>query len=47
MVEPRAYYTEWRKSAKEKQISCVNAYIQILKNGTDEPLYREEMEAQM
>ena len=25
--EPRAYYAEWNKSEKEKQISCINTYI--------------------
>ena len=25
--EPRAYYTEWSKSEREKQISNINAYI--------------------
>ena len=25
--EPRAYYTEWSKSEREKQISYTNAYI--------------------
>ena len=25
--EPRAYYTEWSKSEREKQISYINAYI--------------------
>ena len=25
--EPKAYYTEWSKSEREKQISYINAYI--------------------
>ena len=25
--EPRAYYTEWSKSEREKQISYINTYI--------------------
>ena len=25
--EPRAYYTEWSKSEREKQISYIDAYI--------------------
>ena len=25
--EPRAYYTQWSKSEREKQISYINAYI--------------------
>ena len=24
--EPRAYYTEWSKSEREKQVSYINAY---------------------
>ena len=28
--EPRAYYTEWSKSEREKQISYTNAYIRNL-----------------
>ena len=27
MDEPRAYYTEWSKSEREKQILYINAYI--------------------
>ena len=27
VAEPRAYYTEWNKSEREKQISYINAYI--------------------
>ena len=27
VVEPRAYYTEWSKSEREKQILYINAYI--------------------
>ena len=27
MVEPWAYYTEWSKSEREKQLSYINAYI--------------------
>ena len=29
--EPRAYYTEWSKSEKEKQISYIKTYIRNLK----------------
>ena len=43
--EPRAYYTEWRKSEREKQISYINAYIWNL-DGTDEPICRRAMESQ-
>ena len=34
--EPRASYTEWSKSEREKQISYINTYIWNLKNATDE-----------
>ena len=27
MDEPKAYYTEWSQSEKERQISYINAYI--------------------
>ena len=27
MDEPRAYYTKWNKSEREKQILCINTYI--------------------
>ena len=47
MDEPRACYTEWSKSEREKQISYINAYIWNLKNGTNEPICREGMEMQM
>ena len=30
VVEPRAYYTEWSKSEREKLISHTNAYIWTL-----------------
>ena len=32
--EPRAYYTEWSKSEREKYISLMPVYI-IYKNGTE------------
>ena len=36
--EPRASYTEWTKSEKEKQVLYINAYIWNLKrNGNNEP----------
>ena len=34
--EPRASYTEWSKSEREKQISYINTYIWNLKNATNE-----------
>ena len=43
MDEPRAWYTEWRKSEREKQI-YINEYIYgIWKNGTDKPICMEGM----
>ena len=30
VYEPRTYYTEWRKSERERQISYINTYIQNL-----------------
>ena len=30
--EPRAYYTEWSKSERERQISYINAYVWNLEN---------------
>ena len=44
--EPRAYYTEWSKSEREKQISSINTYIWNEKDGTDEPICRAAMETQ-
>ena len=34
MDEPRAYYTEWSKSEREKQILYINAYIWNLERWT-------------
>ena len=31
--EPRAYYTEWSKSEREKQLLYINAYIWNLERG--------------
>ena len=28
--EPRVYYTKWSKSEREKEMSCINAYVQNL-----------------
>ena len=42
--EPRAYYTEWGKSEREKQISYSNTYIRNLENSTEEFTYRAAME---
>ena len=45
--EPRDYHTEWSKSEREKQISCINPYIWNLKEGKDDLIYKVEIEAQM
>ena len=42
--EPRAYYTEWSKSEREKQISYINTYIWNLEGRTDEPVCRAGVE---
>ena len=33
--EPVAYYTEWNKSEREKQISCINTHIWNPENGIE------------
>ena len=46
--EPRASYTEWSKTEREKQVSYINVYIYgIYKNGTDEHICRSGIEMQM
>ena len=35
--EPRAYYTEWSKLERERQILCINAYIWNLERWYDVP----------
>ena len=40
--EPRAYYTEWSKSEREKQILYINAYIWNLENGINEPISEQQ-----
>ena len=42
--EPRAYYTEWSKSEREKQILCTNTYIRIYRDGTDEVICKAAVE---
>ena len=41
--EPRAYYTEWSKSEREKKILCIITHIWNLES-TDEPKCRAVME---
>ena len=38
MDEPRACYTERSKSKRQKQVSCINTYRWIEKNGTSGPI---------
>ena len=44
MDEPRAYYTEWSKSEREKQISLLAHIYGMQKAGTDEIICRAAME---
>ena len=47
MDEPRACYTEWNNSEREKQISLLTHIYGIYRNGTDEPICRPGIETQM
>ena len=40
--EPRAYYTKWNKSEREKQILYININLKSRKDGSDEPICRAE-----
>ena len=42
--EPRAYYTEWSKSERKRQILYINTYIWNLENGMDDPTCRAAKE---
>ena len=47
--EPRAYYTEWSKSEREKQMLYIDTYIwnlEIILDCTDEIICRAAMETQ-
>ena len=44
--EPRAYYTEWIKTEREKQISYISKYIWNLEIWYDEPVFRAAKETQ-
>ena len=45
--EPRAYYTQWSKSERERQTSSINTSIwKSRKTVLDEPIWRAEMEMQ-
>ena len=48
MVEPRDCYTDWKKSDIEGQISYDITFMwNLKKNGTNEPIYKTEIELQM
>ena len=47
MDESRAYYTEWSKSEREKQVSYIKACIWNLERWYDEPTCRAAMETQI
>ena len=44
--EPGAYYTEWIKTEREKQISYISKYIWNLEIWYDEPIFRAAKETQ-
>ena len=45
---PRDCHAEWSRSEREKQISCINAYMwNLKKNGTNKLIYKTEIEPQM
>ena len=47
MDEPRAFYTEWSKSEREKQVLHINIYIYIYgssKDGIEEHICKAAME---
>ena len=45
--EPSAYYTEWSKSERERNVSYIDASMYgIQKDGTDEFIFRTAMEKQ-
>ena len=46
MDGPRDCYTEWSKSDRERQIYDI-AYMWNLKKGTDELIYKTEINLQM
>ena len=47
MNGPRDYHTEWSKSDREKQVSYDIIYMWNLKNGTNELIYKTEIESQI
>ena len=47
MDGPRVCHSEWSKSDREKQVSYDIAYMWNLKKGTNELIYKTEVESQM
>ena len=46
MDGPRAYYTKWSKSERERQIPYKITYMWNLKYDTNELIYKAEIESQ-
>ena len=46
MDGPRDYHTKWSKSDREQQISMISLTCGILKNGTNELIYKTEIDSQ-
>ena len=48
MDRPRGYYTKWSKSERERQLSydITHMWNLILKNDTNEPIYKTEIDPQ-
>ena len=42
MDGPRDHYTDWSKSERQKQISCINAYMLNRKHSIDDLIYKIE-----
>ena len=47
MDEPRACYTEWSNSEREKQVSLLTYIYGIYRNGTERPIFRAGIETKM
>ena len=47
MDGPRGCHTQWNKSDRERQVSYDISYMWILKDGTNELIYKIEIESQM
>ena len=46
MDATRDYYTKWSKSERERQIPYDTTYMWNLKYGTNEPIYKMEIDWQ-